>query len=259
MAVPEEWRAALLDPTRPAPLGLETWNGSDPAHRFGIYRNNVLVSLVDSLADTFPVVAALVGEEFFRAMAGEFVRAHLPTSPILYRYGEELPDFISTFSPANTLPYLADVGRLEFSCVRALHAADAAPLPAEALERLLHKPDLLPGLRVRFDPAFLLLSSRYAIVSLWSAHQERGSPSGIDPLRPEQAWIQRHGHAVRVQSVTRGELEFSVALLRGETLQGAADAAQDADPDFNISAGLAALLERQAIVGFDLPSVPESP
>ncbi len=259
MAALEEWPAALLDPARPAPLGLETWNGSDPAHRFGIYRNNVLVSLVDSLADTFPVVAALVGDEFFRAMAGEFVRANLPTSPILYRYGADLPRFLTAFPPAGSLPYLADVARLEFACVRALHAAEGATLPAETLERLLRTPGLLPGLRVRFDPAFLLLSSRYAIVSIWSAHQERGTLGGVDPLIPEHAWIQRHGHAVRVQSVGHGEMEFSAALLRGETLHSAADAAHDAEPGFNFSAGLVALLERRVIVGFVGPSASESP
>lgn len=45
--------AALLDPAHPCPPGLTAWNGSDPAHRFAVYRNNVIVSLVDALADTF--------------------------------------------------------------------------------------------------------------------------------------------------------------------------------------------------------------
>ena len=63
---------ALLDPARPCPPGLRTWNGSDPARRLAVYRNNVVSSLIDALADTFPVVQRLVGTEFFRAMAGVF-------------------------------------------------------------------------------------------------------------------------------------------------------------------------------------------
>ena len=66
--------AALLDPAAPCPSGLVTWNGSDAAQRFGVYRNNVTVSLIDAVADTFPVVQQLVGADFFRAMAGAFVR-----------------------------------------------------------------------------------------------------------------------------------------------------------------------------------------
>ena len=66
--------AALLYPARPCPPGLHAWNGSDPAARLAVYRNNVVSSLIDALADTFPVVQQLVGEEFFRAMAGVFAR-----------------------------------------------------------------------------------------------------------------------------------------------------------------------------------------
>ena len=47
--------AALFDAELPPPTGLTAWNGSDPATRFAVYRNNVVVSLIDALADTYPV------------------------------------------------------------------------------------------------------------------------------------------------------------------------------------------------------------
>ena len=61
--------ATLLDPTLPCPPGLTAWNGSDLTRRLAVHRNNVVVSLVDALADTFPVTQQLVGEDFFRTMA----------------------------------------------------------------------------------------------------------------------------------------------------------------------------------------------
>ena len=99
-AVLESFAAALLDPDRPAPVGLSTWNGSDPAARFGVYRNNVAVSLIGALADTFPVTRELVGAPFFDAMARCFVAAEPPRSPVLAEYGNTFPDFVSTFPPA---------------------------------------------------------------------------------------------------------------------------------------------------------------
>src|SRR3990167_7733275 len=90
---------ALLDPELPSPGGLSTWNGSDPATRFAVYRNNVTVSLIDALADTFPVVQALVGEEFFRAMARVSVRATPPRSRLMAFYGHDFADFVSAFPP----------------------------------------------------------------------------------------------------------------------------------------------------------------
>ena len=49
MSTPTAFAAALLDPGLPPPEGLITWNGSDPVRRFAVYRNNVIVSLVDAL------------------------------------------------------------------------------------------------------------------------------------------------------------------------------------------------------------------
>ena len=86
--------AALLDAGLPPPPGLRAWNGSDPARRFGVYRNNVIVSLVGALGDTFPVVRRLVGDDFFDAMAGVHVRAHPPASPVLAHYGAGFADWL---------------------------------------------------------------------------------------------------------------------------------------------------------------------
>ena len=52
MTAQNAFTAALLDPELPCPMGLSAWNGSDPAQRFRVYRNNVIISLVDALADS---------------------------------------------------------------------------------------------------------------------------------------------------------------------------------------------------------------
>jgi hypothetical protein len=72
--------ASLLDRARPAPRGISAWNGSDPAVRFDVFRNNVIVSLVGALADTFPVTRELVGDDVFYAMSRCFVAAEPPRS-----------------------------------------------------------------------------------------------------------------------------------------------------------------------------------
>ena len=54
--------AALHDPGAPIPEGLTAPQGAPLGERFAVYRNNVHASLVDVLADRFPVVQALVGQ-----------------------------------------------------------------------------------------------------------------------------------------------------------------------------------------------------
>ena len=144
---------ALFDPAQPCPAGLIAWNGSDPARRFGVYRNNVIVSLVDALADTFAVTQELVGVQFFRAMAREFAGTNPPTSPLLAFYGDTFPDFIEHFPPATGLPYLADVARIEHLRVHAYHAADLEPVHAETIAAALAEVADLPHLRLAIHPA----------------------------------------------------------------------------------------------------------
>ena len=83
--------AALLPANAEAPRGLHGRNRSDAGQRFAIHRNNVMSSLVRALEDGFPVTRLLVGEEFFRAMARDYVRAQPPRSPVLLEYGAGLP------------------------------------------------------------------------------------------------------------------------------------------------------------------------
>ena len=127
---------ALLDQDAGVPDALKGRDGSGPARRFAVYRNNVYASLIDALAGRFPATVKLVGDEFFRAMAREYVEKTPPRSAVLLRYGGDFPDFIGAFPPAAAVPYLADVARLEWVWHEAYHAADAEPLSQEALSAL---------------------------------------------------------------------------------------------------------------------------
>ncbi|MBL8349701.1 MAG: putative DNA-binding domain-containing protein [Burkholderiaceae bacterium] len=226
-----EFAAALRGPAAPCPAGLRAWNGSDPALRFAVHRNNVVSGLIDALAEGFPVTQALVGSEFFRAMAAHFVRQHLPRSPVLAHYGEDLPDFIAGFEPARPLPYLADVARLERARVRAFHAADVPPLAAEAVGAALARIDRVDALCALAHPSVSLLVSPYAVVSLWAAHQvdDPEALAAVDPGVAESALVLRDGLDVLVLRLAPGFARFFGALLGGVPLAEAnAAAAADA-------------------------------
>lgn len=249
MSTHADFCAALRAPSFACPPGLTTWNGSDPARRFAVYRNNVLVSLIDALADSYPVVQALVGEAFFRAMAGEFVRHAPPCSPILAVYGEDFAAFVESFPPAAGLPYLGDVARLEYAYVLAYHAADAAALPAGRIAALLADETALPRTRFALHPALQVLSSPHAVVSLWAAHQDAGDLAAIDLAAAESAVVLRQGLEVAVLRVTAGTAEFIAALARGDALGPAAETALARHADFDLAAALGLMIRSDALVG----------
>jgi hypothetical protein len=252
--------AALLDPTRAVPAGLRAWNGSDPARRFAVYRNNVVTSLVDALADTFPVVRELVGSGFFDAMARVFVAAHPPASPVLSEYGDALPGFVETFGPAASVPYLADVARLERARVCAFHAADAPALAPAAIAPHLADAQALPQTRLVLNPSVAVVASRFAIVSLWAAHQGQGDIAGVDPLQPEAALVLRQGDEVAVITIAHADAGFLRALLDGCLLGAAVDrAARGAPADgqpFDLAAAFGLLLGHGALTGWKAPLEP---
>ena len=245
--------AALLDPALPCPQGLRTWNGSDPARRLAVYRNNVVSSLIDALADTFPVVQQLVGTEFFRAMAGVFVRRHPPRSRILAQYGEGFAAFIAGFEPAAALPYLPDMARLEFARLKALHAADAEPISEAVLAQALADPEALAGLRLRWHPSLSVLESPHAVVSLWAAHQTDGEMPAVGIDGSEQAVVLRDGLDVLVLPVDSGTACFVGQTQAAEPFGAAAATAGSLHPDFDLGSTLSLLLRHHALVALHGP------
>lgn len=247
MSSQSAFAAALLNPELPCPGGLTSWNGSDPEVRFAVYRNNVTVSLIDALADTFSVVQALVGETFFRAMARVFVQANPPRSRLMVYYGDTFADFVAAFPPAAPVPYLADVARLEMARVRAYHAADAAPVQPEALQAALADPEQLLSLRLHVHPSVQVVESPFAVVSLWAAHQGALCLTSVDPDAAQTALVFRQGLDVDTVELSASGARFVKNLQTGESLLEAAEAAGSCDAEFDLSHALASLLRWQLI------------
>ena len=220
---------------------------SDPAVRFGVYRNNVGASLINALAETYPVTQELVGEQFFRAMARLYVSTEPPRSRVLAFYGESFPIFIENFPPAAGVPYLADVARLEMKRVRAYHSADGAVLTADAIAEILADMDGLPDLTVGFHSSVRLVQSRFAVVSLWAAHQGITDISTVDPYVPENALVMRPRLDVEVISLDISASTFVLHLLQGASLGDALTLTSGANPDFDLADILSLLITQHAI------------
>jgi len=240
--------AAVVKRDEPVPEGITSWTGNRPARRFGIYRGNVSGALIEALGVRYPVVARLVGEEFFRAMTREYALTHLPKSPVLIHYGGDYPDFIARFEPAEGLTYLADVARLESAYWQAYHAADAVPLAAERLAAVA--PDALPGLTFRFHPAAFIVASAWPIVSIWETNSHDAEVRAVDLEKGEDALVTRPELSVEVRRLPVGAAMFLSALKDGETLGEAATKAMSAAPGFDLARNLAGLMETQVLTGF---------
>jgi len=216
---------ACLDPEAPLPPGIA---GTEAARRFAVHRNTVRVTLVEALAVAFPVVRALVGEEFFAAAAGLYVAAEPPRSPVLALYGDGFADFLGGFPPAAELPYLPDVARLERLLTCAYHAADGvaasradfAGLDADAAARLA---------LVR-HPATRTLLSPWPVVTLWRMNTGRLPLAALDGWESESALVTRPELDLELTRLPAGAEHLLARLDAPVPLATLAAELEDAEP-----------------------------
>jgi Putative DNA-binding domain len=192
-----------------------------------------------------------VGEEFFLAMARAYVVAEPPRSPMLLEYGNGFAAFVERFPPAASLPYLADVARIESAWKESFHAPEAAPLPAAALAAI--PPERIADLRFRLHPSVRLVTSRYPALTIWRMNVEGGVPGPVDlSSGGEDCLLVRPAANVEVRFVPPGGATFVRRLGEGAALGEAANAALEESAAFNLSANLAGLISAEAFVGTDL-------
>ncbi|WP_227285075.1 DNA-binding domain-containing protein [Boseongicola sp. H5] len=231
---------AVLDPDRAAPGGVNDGFGGPAGKRFDVYRNNVVVSLTEALETGFPVLRKLVGDAFFKAMAGVFVRAHPPASPRLQLYGQRLPGFLASFPPVAHLPYLPDIARLELGLRQSYHAADAAPLDVGGLD-----PDAMLALKPLVAPATLVVQSRYPIFAIWRANTDSTAPGPA--AGAQDILITRPGFDPAPHLLPRGGVALA-RLLKGRiSLAEAMAATLAAEPEADISALLSLFIASGAL------------
>ncbi|MGU7773034.1 HvfC/BufC family peptide modification chaperone [Burkholderia sp. MR1-5-21] len=205
-------------------------DGLDPRSRLNIYRNTSAGVLVNALRLAFPAVRRLVGAEFFDGAASLFCTAVLPRSAWLDEYGESFPAFLAALPQAASVPYLADVARLEWQVNAVLHAPDMAPLDPARLAQL--DEDALRALRLQPHPATRLVRCEYPADVVWRAvlEQDDRALRTIDLADgPVHLLVQRVAEGIDTLRLSVGEWRIWTALFAGEGVGAALARAPETD------------------------------
>ena len=245
---------ALLDPDRDVPAGLVGPDGAPSARRFAVYRNNVVLGLVDALKSAFPATCRIVGDEFFVAMARVHATQTPPDSPVMLDYGRHFADFLADFAPVDGLPYLPDVARLERAWVEAYHAPEADPLLLARLAEIDH--GRLPQTRLHLHPSLRVVRSEYPIVTIWCMNIEDQASGSVDlGAGSQNALVVRPEASVEISAVSHSGAVFVETLQRGATLAEAGAAAIEANRDIDLTELFADLFSIGAVIGFGIASI----
>jgi hypothetical protein len=253
---------ALFERSDARAAGHVAGNGLAPESRLAIYRHNLFGNLTDALSAVYPTVAALVGDGFFRFAAHEYILAHPSRSGNLHEFGQALPEFLASFEPAGSLPYLPDCARLDWAWHAVFHTpCTPAGEAGSALARIAALSDAARlALRLRWQPAARLVASRYPIFRIWQAHQpaladaaDAASRIDFDSGGEAVLVVQRAGE-VTVERLVPAEHALLDALSRRAALEDAVAAALALDAAFDVAAAMAHHLGQGTLTGLDVAS-----
>lgn len=249
--IQRDFSNVVLHESRQAPAGIIA-NGLEPSQRLAIYRNNTLIGLTEALRDVYAVVNRLVGERFFNRLAQAYMLDCPPRSGCLLAFGGQLAGFLSDFAPAQGLPYLPDMARLEWYCHEAYHEADATGLDVSLLAGVLA--DLYGELQFKLHPTARFLASGYPLLRIWQSNQS--SYTGDDRINLDEGGCRllvfRPGLEVEIVQLDEAEYCFLTALNAGVTLVEAVEQGYTANPGFEVQACLQHWLGRALLTGFSL-------
>lgn len=223
------------------------------------YRSNGHALAERSLHAAYPVIAELIGQENFAPLARELWHGHPPQRGDLAHWGDALPAFLQVNEQLASLPYLADVARVEWALHQAAGAPDA-PTDAASFARLADEDP--QHLTLALAPGTAVFTSRWPVASLITAHRD-GQPGLVElgeRLRGglgESALVWRQGLRPCVTGCTAPVAQLLGALLRGLPLPGALNAIANDEP-FDLSIWLAEAVQQGLVIGVAdaLPPVP---
>lgn len=224
------------------------------AEHLAIYQNSIVGAKQKVLKEIYPVCNKLISDDFFIAMINQYIPETDSQSPDIGHYGQSLPEFIAEFKPAQSLPYLSDVARLEL----AWHQLYSAPIPKGIDFEKLSQCYIEHGEKIIFQlaPNSTLISSRYPIHLIWEVNQDHYAGEQTIVL-PENAqfnlFIWRKGLEMRIDLLDRPEWQV-LSWMQAKYSLG--DICQKFDTMFS-SADITALLPGMVSSGwlasFDIP------
>ena len=214
-----------------------------------IYRNNIVNSVTDALADKLPTIENLVGREFLEAMCRSFALKHPPQHGCLNSYGAGLPDFIKSFKPSESLPYLPDMAALELAMNTAYYAADDTALRAEALQTIA--PEELPATHLNLRANIQIIRSDHPLLAIKEFCE--GDQTGEVDMNAQGTpiMVSRPTFSVQLVPLALDECAMLEQLAAGKALGEAAEHILTLHPEFDFSAFLFKHISLETFLAFN--------
>ena len=239
--------AALRDPSVNCPVA--------PAANLAIYRNNSAHAFRGTLAASFPVIRARVGDDYFGQLAHHY-RAIFPSrSGDLHFVGVNFAEFLADHLRDGDYAWLADLARIEWAREEALVSPELPAVGAEVLARFAA--DELEHLVFTLQPSLRLHASRFPVFSVWLANQSANAPPVDQSLGSECGLIRIRAESLEIRPLAPRVFSYLCELAGGATLGEAMERSALDGP--GLSSALGFVFSEGLITAVALRSAPRAP
>ncbi|WP_373003699.1 putative DNA-binding domain-containing protein [Hyphomonas sp.] len=209
--------------------------GAHPGQRAQVYRNSGILACVEALISNNLRLAAVMGDEFFSALARAYADAEPPSTRSLVGYGVSLAHFVAAAESEHGLPWLADIARMDRGWLNAHLAPDADPLAPGALAEIDGLTLMTSTLTAH--PSLNIVDTEWAAASLWTDLKSGKLPNRQMTLahRSEHVLFWRPGGEVGMRALNPGEHAFLNSAMSQSPLGDACEAALAAEPSIDLS------------------------
>jgi hypothetical protein len=133
--------------------------GDIPLDRLKIYRNNILLNLLNALKITYPKVCKIVGENHFDDLVRPFCFKTPPLEGCLDAWGGCFPQYLASHSIKDKFPFLEDLAQFEWLKNQVFLLREQKTLGIDTLSDLMEQG--WENWSVQLNPTVFLLESAY--------------------------------------------------------------------------------------------------
>ncbi|MBS0287170.1 MAG: putative DNA-binding domain-containing protein [Proteobacteria bacterium] len=212
------------------------------ADKIKIYRLSRFGRMTKVLSTTFPVCAALVGEQYFKQLCFHYANQYQNNDPDISFYGKNFPYFLRNYP--EILAYLPDVASLEWACFMVHAHGPINMLAGDALKKVA--PKKYSNLRFRLGATHTLLLSNYPILAIWQAHQ--GAVDNIKEInldaRGEPLLVFRRGWDLVIDTLSAEEFLLLSCFEKAMTFEQTWQTCEETFPNLPLAALFTKAVER---------------
>lgn len=221
-----------------------------PKNNLLIYRHRVADILTHALEETYPLIVKLVGRDFFKVTAKEYIKHYPSRSSALFDYGAYFSDFLAEFEPLHDLIYLVEVAQFEWICHTLSSAANHPGMHKFQLDNIT--PEQYDQLHFTLHPASHLQRFYYPILQIIELCKSGKNESVDVDAGGVNLLIARHEMDLTLIPLTHAEFTFLDMIIEGKSVGESLNTAMMIDKDFNLSTKIPEWIENKILVECNL-------